>query len=456
MKITFWGTRGSIAVPGHATAGFGGNTSCVEVRIGGELFILDCGTGIRELGHHLLAAGAPIKGNVLLSHSHWDHIQGFPFFTPLFVPGNQFNFFGPQEHSQRLNDTLGGQMQYRYFPVGMDQLAATLHYQEMREETITIGDVTVSSHYLNHTTLTLAYKLQAYGRTLIYATDTEPFSQQPRAWVSSDNPTFLHRRDEKLVEFFRGADTLIVDAQYTTREYPGKVGWGHGTVDYALDLGIAAKVGTLVLFHHEPTRIDSAMDVLEQLAQKRVATEAPEMEVFAAREGVTLELADAIVDASPLFERQLPVFHPRVRIAVVGSGEDFVNVAWKALAQDHYDVVAVNDLAALENGEFADYHPHLVVLQHKSDPWEPSANAFLQKESRRRVPVIVVVPNGRFEAAQEAFDEGAADVLIEPFVATQLRSRVDSWLLRNGVAVDRRIRGRQDSDHSQLVGVPAT
>jgi len=410
--------------------------------MGGELFVLDCGTGIRELGHHLLAAGEPLKANVLLGHSHWDHIQGFPFFGPLFVPGNQFNFFGPQEHSQRLNDTLGGQMQYRYFPVGMDQLAATLHYQELREETVSIGRVAVSSHYLNHTTLTLAYKLQVDGRTLIYATDSEPFSQQPRAWASSDDRTFLHRRDEKLVEFFSGADTLIMDAQYTAREYPQKVGWGHGTVDYTIDMAISAGVGTLVLFHHEPTRIDTAMEVLEQLAQKRMQAEAPHIEVLAAREGVTLELEDVAGQANPVHERRLPEFHPRVRVAVVGSA-DFADVASKTLAQDHYDIVAVEHMAALESGEFADYHPHLVLLRQPDGSWNRAAHQFLRNERRRHVPVLVVVPDGRVEAAQQAFDEGAADVLMEPFAGTQLHSRVDSWLLRAGVAVDRRIRGHR-------------
>ncbi|MDE3075462.1 MAG: hypothetical protein KGJ86_08540 [Chloroflexota bacterium] len=426
----------------------------MEVRIGGELFILDCGTGIRELGIHLMAGGEPVSGHVLLSHSHWDHIQGFPFFAPLFRSGHQFSIFGPQEHSQRLNETLAGQMQYRYFPVGMDQLAASLRYQEMREEQLTIGKVTVGSHYLNHTTLTLAYKLQAHGRTLVYATDTEPFSQHPRAWASSETRSFLHRRDEKLMEFFSGADVLIIDAQYTAKEYPGKLGWGHSTVDYCLDMAISANVGTVVLFHHEPTRIDSAVAILEQLAQKRLEQEAPSMEVLAAAEGVTLELEDVEGDGGPELQRRIPEFHPRVRVAVVGSGDDFVTLAWKALAQDHYDVVAVNDLNALDDGEFADYQPHLVLLQHSFRAWEPSTNSFLQKESRRHIPVIVAVPSGRLEAAQEAFDQGASDVLIEPYAATQLRSRVDAWLLRTGVAVDRRIRGRGDADQESIGVAP--
>lgn len=441
MKVTFWGVRGSIAAPGRATAEFGGNTSCVEVQSGTDRLILDCGTGIRELGLNLMAADQPISATVLLSHSHWDHIQGFPFFAPLFAPQHQFTVIGPHEHTNRLNDTLAGQMQYRYFPIGLEQLAADIRYQEVREEKFPIGSAAISTYYLNHTIMSMAYKIEAFGRTVVYATDTEPFSQQPRAWASGSRK-FLHRRDEELAAFVKGADILIMDAQYTAHEYPSRVGWGHGTPDYAVDIAVSAGVGTLVLFHHDPTRVDAAVTVLEQLAQKRAQEEAPEMEVVAAAEGLSLDLDDEQLGKLPVLERSLPEFHARVRIAVVGARDEFMRVAWKALAQDHYEVVAMNALNARAGRDLADFQPHLVLLEYGLAGWDPNVGEFMERENKRHVPVISVVPADGFEEAQEAFDRGASDVLIEPFAATQLRSRVDSWLMRSGIAVDRRVRGR--------------
>lgn len=442
MKVTFWGVRGSIAAPGRATADYGGNTSCVELQVGSDKLIFDCGTGLRELGRHLMASGEPVNATVLLSHSHWDHIQGFPFFSPLFSPANQFTIMGPHEHTNRLNETLAGQMQYRYFPIGLEQLAADIRYQELREEKFSVGEAAISTYYLNHTIMTMAYRVEAFGHTIVYATDTEPFSQQPRAWSSSDSRRFLHRRDEELAHFCKGADILIMDSQYTTHEYPGRIGWGHGTPDYCVDVAITAGAGTLVLFHHEPIRIDSAVSVLEQLAQKRAQEEAPELEVVAAAEGLSLELEDVVIGSEPVVERHMPEFHSRVRIAVIGSRDEFMRVSWKALAQDHYEVVALNAVSSVGRRELLEFQPHLVLMEHGMHGWEPNARALLEEESKRSVPVISVVPMDGFDAAQDAFDQGASDVLIEPFAPTQLRSRVDSWLMRSGIAVDRRVRGR--------------
>jgi phosphoribosyl 1,2-cyclic phosphodiesterase len=443
VKVTFWGVRGSIATPGQATAGFGGNTSCVELQTGSEHFVFDCGTGIRELGRNLAAAGEPVNINLLLTHSHWDHIQGFPFFAPAFAPGNRMTIYGPQEHTLRLSETMAGQMQYRYFPIGLEQLAAEIKYHELREEQLSIGSAVVSTHYLNHTLMAIAYKVEANGRSAIYATDTEPFSQHGRAWESSETRKFLHKRDEELAQFFAGADVLIIDSQYTANEYPGRLGWGHSTPDYALDLAISAGVGTLVLFHHDPTRIDTAVTVLEQLAQRRAQEEAPGLEVLAAAEGLSLNLEDAGQGEPKVGRRQLPEFYPRVRIAVVGAREEFMRIAWKALAQDYYEVVAVNAVNTLTGNELSDFDPHLVLLEYGLEGWDPRSGPFMARASKRHVPVIAVVPAGRFEYAQEAFEHGASDVLIEPFAPTQVRSRVDSWLMRSGVAVDRRVRMRR-------------
>ncbi|HEX6511827.1 MAG TPA: MBL fold metallo-hydrolase [Chloroflexota bacterium] len=445
MKVTFWGVRGSIATPGRATVEYGGNTSCVELQAGSERLILDCGTGIRELGRQLLSAAKPINTHILLSHSHWDHIQGFPFFGPAFVPGNEITIIGPHEHTYRLNETMAGQMQYRYFPIGLEQLSADIRYHEVREEKFAIGPVAVSTHYLNHTIMAVAYRFDAFGRSVVYATDNEPFSQQGRAWVSPDDRRFIHRRDEELAAFTQGADVLIMDSQYTEHEYPQKVGWGHATPDYALEVAASAGVGTLVLFHHDPTRVDTAVSVLEQLAQKRAQQECPGLEIVAASEGLSLELDDEQTAAEPPTERSMPQFHARVRIAVAGAREEFMGIAWKALAQDHYEVAPMEAPHSDNGGEVNDFAPHLVLLEYTPERWDSNLGAFIEDQRRRNVPVISVVPDGQFALAQDAFEHGASDVLIEPFAPTQLRSRVDSWLMRSGVAVDRRVRGRSDS-----------
>jgi len=333
-------------------------------------------------------------------------------------------------------------MHYTYFPVPLGDLRADMTFCELEEGKIHIDDAVVRTHYLNHTLLAIAYKIEAGGRTIIYATDHEPFSQQSRAWTSSDSRKFLHRRDEELADFCRGADLLILDAQYTSREYPGKIGWGHGTPDYALDVAISAEVGTLALFHHDPTRIDTAISVIEQLAQKRAEEEAPTLEVMAAAEGMTLDLQGGGNSDLPAYARELPEFHQRVRVAIVGAREDFMRISWKALAMDHYEVIAVNALNTFESPQLSDFGPHLVLLEYGLEGWDPKAGPFVEREGKRHVPVICVVPAGRVDYAQEAFDHGAADVLIEPFAPTQLRSRVDSWLMRSGIAVDRRVRGR--------------
>ncbi len=422
------------------------------MQVGEERLILDCGTGIRELGRQLAAAGEPVNATLLLSHSHWDHIQGFPFFVPFFVPGNRFLVVGPHEHTNRLNDTLAGQMQYRYFPIGLEQLSADIRYQEVREETFSVGPAVISTYYLNHTIMAIAYKIQAFGHSVVYCTDTEPFSHQPRAWKSSDDRRFLHRRDEELAQFIHGSDVLIIDSQYTAHEYPSKIGWGHGTPDYGVDLAISAGVSTLVLFHHEPTRIDTAVTVLEQLAQKRAQEEAGDLDVIAAAEGLSLTLADVVTGEQPEIHRALPAFTPRVRIAVVGARDELMRVAWKALAQDHYEVVAMNALNPMSSQDLMDYEPHLVLMEHGFDGWDPSARAFVERATKRHVPILSVVPAGEYELAQDAFNSGASDVLMEPFMPTQLRSRVDSWLMRAGVAVDRRVRGRAAAAPSQAAG----
>ena len=216
MKVTFWGTRGSIAKAGHSTLRFGGNTSCVSVRSdAGTQIVIDCGTGAHGLGQELVAeaGGAAIDGHILISHTHWDHIQGLPFFAPLFQAGNRWELYGPSGLDGSLSEILAGQMEYRYFPVAIDQLSADVHHHDLVEGTFDIHDVRVDTQYLNHPALTLGYRLEVDGATVVYASDHEPHDQS----LASGGDVTQNRHDEAHARFVAGADLLIHDAQYSHR-----------------------------------------------------------------------------------------------------------------------------------------------------------------------------------------------------------------------------------------------
>ena len=183
MDVRFWGTRGSMAKPGPTTLRYGGNTSCVEVRgDDGTLIVLDCGTGAHGLGQALTSAGAPrCDGHLLITHTHWDHIQGFPFFAPLFVAGNTWDIYAPGAIGQQLERTLAGQMEYNYFPVTLAQLGATIRFHNLAEGQFAVGGVHVTTQYLNHPALALGYRLQSGGQVVVYSADHEPHAPNPAA-----------------------------------------------------------------------------------------------------------------------------------------------------------------------------------------------------------------------------------------------------------------------------------
>src|SRR6202158_2286782 len=179
MRVRFWGTRGSIATPGPGTNHFGGNTSCVELTTGGgDLLIFDCGTGATGLAANLMASKGPIHANILFGHTHWDHIQGFPFFTPAFIKGNSASIYGPEGSRGSLHEVLGGQMEYSYFPITLNQLPAAITYYDLTEGIHTIGGARVATQFLNHPVMTVGYRVEADGVAVVDLLDHEPFSDE--------------------------------------------------------------------------------------------------------------------------------------------------------------------------------------------------------------------------------------------------------------------------------------
>ena len=276
MHIRFWGTRGSIPTPGPTTVRYGGNTACVEVRDStGALLVLDAGTGLRELGGHLMSSNgkAPLNVDLLLSHLHWDHIQGIPFFRPAFVPKSSLRIIGPKQ-SRPLKELLGMGMDDPFFPVDLDDLPAKLEIGEMHDGSDErIGPYRVRAVSIFHPAPCLAYRIEVDGRSVVYATDTEdPFSGKP-------NP---------VIGLAEGADTLIHDAQFLPSDF--KATWGHSTIDAAIDVAARAKVKRLVLFHHDPERNDDALDHIGRDAQRAGRERLSGLEVLVAREGLELEV----------------------------------------------------------------------------------------------------------------------------------------------------------------------
>ncbi len=294
MRVRFWGTRGSVPTPGQKTVRYGGNTACVELRTNAGAFIIfDSGTGIRELGLHLARQGGPVAAHLMLGHTHWDHISGFPFFTPVFVPGNHVTIYGARDLDRSLRDVLAGQMHYTYFPVPLGDLRAEIEFCELEEGEITIEDAVVRSHYLNHTAVCMGYRVEADGVSVAYITDHEPYGfsgGQDGTSAGGLRGGPIHGGDRRLIEFVRGVDLLIQDAQYTPEEYQTRRGWGHSSTDYVTDIAVEAGARRVALFHHEPTHADDDIDRMVENSRQRARGAGSDLELFAAAEGNEIEL----------------------------------------------------------------------------------------------------------------------------------------------------------------------
>jgi phosphoribosyl 1,2-cyclic phosphodiesterase len=284
--LTFWGTRGSIPTPGPDTARYGGNTACISIDgTGNRLVILDAGSGLRPLGHELMKQrNSSLTADILLTHTHWDHIQGLPFFKPLSSRGTAVCIYGAAQEGVPLKEILGRQMDPMVFPVPLNALAADLTVVEISEGEFEIDDFRICAFRLRHPGTTLGYRLvpTAGGRQVAYVTDNELGSggsyEVPPDWR------------ERLVAFVAGADTLIHDAMYPDQIIQARAGWGHSTPRQAVDLAQEARCRRLILFHHEPEHSDDALDRLLADTRQYAAGVAPRLEIEAAAEGMKFPL----------------------------------------------------------------------------------------------------------------------------------------------------------------------
>jgi CheY-like chemotaxis protein len=441
MLIRFWGTRGSLAKPGPTTLRFGGNTPCVEVRAAdGTLIVLDCGTGAHGLGLALASKGHPVRGHLMITHTHWDHIQGFPFFAPLFNPDNEWDIYAPGGLGLQLERTLAGQMEYTYFPVTLGQLGATIRYHDLGEGSFAIGGVRVVAKYLNHPALALGYRLEAGSVAMVYSVDHEPHAPDlarattPAPGSAAAPP--VHGEDRRHVEFLAGADVVIHDAQYSLGEYPQKVGWGHTPAESAVDYAVAARARRLALFHHDPLRDDDALDRLVEVCRRRAAASGSALEVFAGAEGQVLELTEQEVAHARPVRPAVPMAQPSGPETILVADDDptIVKLLTLSLEADGFRVVTASD------GEMAlrlarAERPALLLLD-----WQmPGASGVevtraLRNDADshlREVPVVLITAQAGVENTAAGFAAGVTDYLTKPFRPAHVRARVRAWLLRH-------------------------
>lgn len=279
VAVRCWGTRGSIPSPGPATAGYGGNTPCLEVTVDGQRMIFDAGTGIRPLGAKLVEEDGVPSARIFLTHFHWDHIQGFPFFAPLYDPRSHLRIFGPKQANVDIETLFAGQMGPIYFPIPFSAVAAEMSFEHMNEAEWEEDGVRVTSMRVRHPSFTVGYRLEAEGRSVCYVPDNE--------LRGGEHPVQDGWR-ERLVEFLGDADALFHDAMFTEEEYPSHEGWGHSTFEQALELARDAGVKTLHFFHHAPERSDAELNgILERLRNEGADGD---LEINAAFEGKQISI----------------------------------------------------------------------------------------------------------------------------------------------------------------------
>ncbi len=277
FKIKFWGVRGSIPCPGPKTAKYGGNTSCIQIKTDLDYqIVIDAGTGIRNLSASLLSdpeVKKPLKIFLFFTHTHWDHIMGFPFFSPIYIPNTEVTIFGPVTfEDEPLEKVIGGQLTYRYFPIRQDELRSSIKYIPLKEGSMKLpGDLNISYKFLNHPILCLGYRIEYKKKVFCTCYDHEPFIN-----LFKDDPTneeegriVSEENNARINAFFNHADLLVHDSQYTTAEYVKYTGWGHSTYKYAITQAIKANVKKLALFHHDPERTDNQLNFIGQTFKEK-------------------------------------------------------------------------------------------------------------------------------------------------------------------------------------------
>ena len=284
IDMTFWGVRGTLPVSGEESLRYGGSTSCVTLQFPrGQFFIFDGGTGIKALGDKLMEKPKKRRNaKILISHPHWDHINAIPFFTPLYVQGNEFEILGANQGDVRMRELISAQMDGVYFPITLSEFAARVYFRDLEEEEFDLDGLTVKTKLLSHPGKCLGYRIEYGDRSVCYITDNEMFLEDSE----------FHDRfyEEQLAEFVDGTDALITDTTYTDEEYRTKVGWGHSCVSKVVELADRGNVKTLYLFHHDPDQNDADIDAKLKMAEEALAKRNSDTQVVAPSEGDLIQI----------------------------------------------------------------------------------------------------------------------------------------------------------------------
>src|SRR5438477_4045954 len=297
-RVKLWGVRGSLPLPGPTTLRYGGNTSCVEVRADGEIIVLDAGTGIRGLGLALERefGAQSIKLTLLIPHTHWDHIQGLPFFAPAYNGKNLIRILGYEGARAGLGTILAGQMETPFFPVGLHQLPSHLAIQELKDMEFHIGKVKVQAKFANHPGICAGYRLFTSAGSIAYMPDNEPYEPLKMQLATQNGiegnaaRNFAATERAKMVEFLQDCQVAILDAQYTDEEYAGHIGWGHSPFSSVVGLALDANVKRVLLFHHDPSHDDDMIDRMVEQARELIRKSGKAMVIEGAREGAEILL----------------------------------------------------------------------------------------------------------------------------------------------------------------------